>query len=1073
MSATDTEKKKAKPRKKRVFWRWLLWIFLGLIILALVIAAYIWVNRYALLEKSAEDLLLEQGIRAELSIQSVSKTQAVLKNVALFDSEKDGETPFFSAQKIEADYQWREALEGRIEKLVFTQPKALITLDDKGQIIDGWIPPQSEDSSGNTALPPEGIFIKEGQFTVSSPYGDAAIDIDAEYFSNDNLTANLNIAPTSFSYGDWRMDGGGKLDIELKGRDPKLDIDLRLSQLEHPIIDATDLHIKGDMAPILSQGAIRIDGTLDFDFGSLVTAQIMAGEGAVKWSGLFEREPNRERPLAMKGAWSSEAKDVVLPDPARRRNLAQTLSLSDTLSNAPIAQNFSGQLTRQIETLLTRSDVKAAGGIDLTAQGLSVNLSGPATLRGKTTNLRLEQTDWAPVYNFSRADEKLRLAFHAALTQPAGLTLREGDLVAGSTNGWQLDGIERFSADISTSKTWRSNGADGSTARLAPFKSEAVYKGLEKGKTGTRNLLLSGGVDYDGPVPGGYVTGLKTGGRMSMDLRSNQLDVRFKPQDDAPILISKMQTDTAWRGEDISAKLLSDTPIYNRRGGASNVSAKLADVSFIAIDATNTKNLGMTFEAMEVSGELRGEAQNWDVLGSTAKICSEDMPGPGTVITTPEARIQVQRTDTNTPMQFFIAAPIADVQTQLVTASAIRVEAAGEPDKYTLRYSPGEAGKGRVKFAGDAIPRLPMTGQVNFEDGAFKGTAVTTLPLTDDTPINISYVFRNGQGTADVVIPELRFTPKGLQPQYLVSALKGKIAEVQGLVQANIKLAFAAGQPLQSSGTAKIIDMNFGTLPGPLTGVNTEMSFSNMFPLQSEGRQTLTVDRFDPGFPLENGVIEFEMIPDGVRVYSARWPLGDGFFSLDPFDWLYSNAVNRVVMRIENVSIGEFLKDVGDGDLRATGDIEGTLPIVLSGVDVRVENGELWVKDGGVIQYKSKQLDSISQLDGTNEKAVAAMRAGNYRDAAFEALKNFEYKELRVKIDGALDGPIDVFLKADGKNDDVLGGQPFLFNINLQGELLNILRSFNTNAQIKAELARKGLLKDLDTSDEEQQKYFE
>ncbi len=1073
MSVTDTEQKKATPRKMRPFWRWLLWIVFGLIFLVAIIAAYIWVNRYDLLEKSAEDLLLEQGIRAELSIQSVSKTQAVLKDVKLFDSEDSGDMPFFSAQKIEADYQWREALEGRIEKLVFTQPKARITLNDKGRIIDGWIPPQSEDRRGNTALPPQGIFIKKGQFTLSSPYGDAVIDADGKYFSNDNFTAKMIIAPTSFSYGDWRMDGGGKLDIELEGRDSKLDLDLRLSQLEHPIIDAADLHIKGEMEPVMSEDVIKLDGTLDFKFGALVTAQIMAGEGAVTWDGMMERDLNRERPLAMKGIWSSEAQDVVLPDPARRKNLAQTLSLSDALSNAPIAQNFSGQLTQQIETLLTRSDIKAAGGIDLTEKGLSVNLSRPASLQGQSTRLRLEQTDWAPVYNFSRADEKLRMAFHAALTQPAGLTFREADLVAGTTNGWQLDGIERFSADITTSKTWQSKGIDGRRARLSPFKSEAVYKGLEKGKTGTRNLLLSGGVDYDGPVPGGYVTGLKAGGRMSMDLRGTRLDVRFKPQSGEPILISKMDTDTAWRGENISAKLLSETPIYSRQGSASIMSAKLADVSFIAIDDTDTKNLDMTFEAMEVSGELKGEAQNWDVLGNAVTIRSEDMPGPGTIITTPDARIQVQRIDTTNPMQFFMAAPTANVKTQLVTASAIRVEAAGEPNKYTLRYSPGDTGQGRVKFTGDAIPKLPMTGQVNFEDGAFKGTAVTTLPLTDDTPIDISYLFKDGQGTADVIIPELRFMPKGLQPQYLVSALRGKIAEVQGLVQANIKLAFAAGQPLQSSGTAKIIDMNFGTLPGPLTGVNTEMSFSNMFPLQSQGRQTLTVDRFDPGFPLENGVIEFEMIPDGVRVYSARWPLGEGFFSLDPFDWLYSNKVNRVVMRIENVSIGEFLKDVGDGDLRATGDIVGTLPIVMSGVDVRVEDGELWVKDGGVIQYKSKQLDSISQLDGTNERAVAAMRAGNYRDAAFEALKNFEYKELRVKIDGALDGPIDVFLKADGKNKDVLGGQPFLFNINLQGELLNILRSFNTNAQIKAELARKGLLKDLETSEEEQQKYFE
>ena len=80
------------------------------------------------------------------------------------------------------------------------------------------------------------------------------------------------------------------------------------------------------------------------------------------------------------------------------------------------------------------------------------------------------------------------------------------------------------------------------------------------------------------------------------------------------------------------------------------------------------------------------------------------------------------------------------------------------------------------------------------------------------------YKRQDGAGTADVNIPELRFLPKGLQPQYLVSALKGKIADVEGLVEANIKLAFAAGQPLQSSGTAKIIDMNFGTLPGPING---------------------------------------------------------------------------------------------------------------------------------------------------------------------------------------------------------------------------------------------------------------
>ncbi len=1054
--------------KKRSIWRWLLWGLFVSLILLIILGTFLWVNRYSLLEEAAEDLLLEQGIQAELSIESISQTQAVVTNVRLIDTTSDDAKKFFEADKVTAEYEWREAVKGRFEKLVFVRPRARFTLDESGNFIDGWIPPQGEGDGGEPVLPPKGIVIDGGVFTLGSPFGDVVTEVDAVYFAQDKFTAKLDITPTTFAYKDWKMAGGGHLDIELEGNNPKLRLDLKLSSLEHPIIDAQDLHVRGDMVPEIYEETFKVDGDLDFTFSSLVTAQLMSGAGQFNWEGHAERNTSIDHPLALSGTWSSVVSDVALPDPARRNSLAETLSLSETLLKTPIAQNFSGELTRRMTNLLERSDIEASGGIALDARGLSVSLSRQAIMRGDKTTLRLEQTDWAPIYNFSRDDEKMRLAFHAALTQPAGLTFREADLVAPTQNGWQLDGVERFSADISTTANWQSNGLEGRGARLAPFQTEAVYRAGAENDDGAGSLLLSGGVDYDGTVPGGYVTQLRTSGRMTMDLHSGAMSVRFKPSGNLPIRISKLETSTEWHGEDVSAILLTDDPIFTRVGAVSRMNAQLSDVSFKASDATNSKNLEMSFEKMSVSGELKRDKQSWDVLGKSAKIVSEDMPGPGTVITTPEARIQVQREDIKSPTQFYLAAPQADVNTQLVRATSIRIEAAGEPDEYILRYGPCEANIGRVKFIGDAIPRLPMTGLVNFEGGAFTGSATTTLPLADDTLIDISYEFKDGKGTADVEIPELTFTPKGLQPQYLVSALKGKIAEVEGVVQAKIKLAFAAGQPLQSWGTAKIVDMNFGTLPGPLTGVNTEMQFSNMFPLQSQGRQILTVDKFDPGFPLENGVIEFEMIPDGVKVHSARWPLGEGFFSLDPFDWLYSNETNRVVMRIENVSIGEFLKDVGEGDLRATGNIEGTLPIVMSGVDVRVENGELWVKDGGVIQYKSKQLDSISELDGTNERAVAAMRAGNYRDAAFEALKNFEYQELRVKIDGALDGPIDVFLKADGKNDDVLGGQPFLFNINLQGELLNILRSFNTNAQIKSELARRGLTKEEETPDLEQ-----
>ena len=620
-----------------------------------------------------------------------------------------------------------------------------------------------------------------------------------------------------------------------------------------------------------------------------------------------------------------------------------------------------------------------------------------------------------------------------------------------SENGWRPNGVKRFSADISTAREWKSLGIDQIPARLSPFAVEAIYKGGP-----AQQLKLKGAINYDGAVPGAVVTGLKTGGEVTMDIAGGETVMRFIPKDNAPLTISRIDTDTEWRAEDISGRILTTGPLYRRKGNKSEVSTTLADLSLITIDRPNTRNLGLSFKSMKVSSHIIEKTQNWIFDAQGAKICSEDTPGPGTDIRMPNMALEIWRAP-DTELRFAMSAPTANASTQLVTATDLAIMAEGTPNNFKMDYSPGAQNEGRVKFIGEALPRLPMNGVVHYTDGAFMGDARTNLPFGEETPINISYRFANGAGTAEVDIPELRFSPDGLQPQSLVKALKGKIAEVDGTVSAQIKLAFAAGQPLQSSGTAQLKSMNFGTLPGPFTNVNTELSFSSFFPLQSQGRQTLTVTQFDPGFPLENGTLEFELIPDGVKVYSARWPLGAGAIALEPFDWLYSAAENKVVMRVEKVSLGEFLNDLGEGSLQATGDIEGRLPIIMSGVNVKVDGGHLTVKDGGTISYKSNQIDSISEYPQNDRDATKALREHRYKDAVFQALQDFRYRSLTVKMDGPLDGAIEVGMEFEGSNKDVLNNQPFLFNINIEGELLNIMRSFNTKDQIKSELARRQL----------------
>ena len=283
--------KPPRSRLRRVLF-WICIALLILIILGLSIAAYIWVNRYALMEDIAIETLADEGIEAQLSINSVSKTQAALHNVRLSD---DG-TEFFSSEAILVDYEWRDMIKGNPNRIVFIRPVGRITLDKTGKIIDGWLPHRDGQDDSETSLPPDGIKIEEGRLSVTSPFGNIEADITAEYFSPDNLTALASVTPGKFSYGDWNIEGGGEFDIKLKGSDPKIKTNMQLKRLEHAAVDAVNLHIKSDITPIVKDGQIDITGEAEISFETLTTAQVIMGAGQLGWTGDLTHKTQDQSP---------------------------------------------------------------------------------------------------------------------------------------------------------------------------------------------------------------------------------------------------------------------------------------------------------------------------------------------------------------------------------------------------------------------------------------------------------------------------------------------------------------------------------------------------------------------------------------------------------------------------------------------------------------------------------------------------------------------------------------------------------------------------------------------------------
>jgi len=194
---------------------------------------------------------------------------------------------------------------------------------------------------------------------------------------------------------------------------------------------------------------------------------------------------------------------------------------------------------------------------------------------------------------------------------------------------------------------------------------------------------------------------------------------------------------------------------------------------------------------------------------------------------------------------------------------------------------------------------------------------------------------------------------------------------------------------------------------------------------------------------MENGIVEYSLLPEGIKINSAVWPIGTvGTFALDPFIWRYGADENRVVMRMNEIPIQEILSSAGNSSLEATGTLKGEFPIVVRGLNVLVDKGYVEAKDGGVIRYGTNDGASKAYSQEEALDIIRRQDTPQYSALARDALREFNYRALRASIDGPLDGDVQLGVIFDGTNKKVLNGQPFEFDIDVQGELFNILRSW-------------------------------
>ena len=158
---------------------------------------------------------------------------------------------------------------------------------------------------------------------------------------------------------------------------------------------------------------------------------------------------------------------------------------------------------------------------------------------------------------------------------------------------------------------------------------------------------------------------------------------------------------------------------------------------------------------------------------------------------------------------------------------------------------------------------------------------------------------------------------------------------------------------------------------------------------------------------------------------------------MEPFQAGPGDAELPLVVAVQGVDLGLLSEQFPIGGLTISGRIDGRVPLRLEEDMISVENGVLQSTEAGVIRYVP-----ALPIGPEGEGGLALL---------LDAVANFRYETLGATVNGRTGEDLEVVIRLTGANPDLYGGLPVALNINLSGNLDEILRSGLTSLGITDE----------------------
>ncbi|MEQ1550588.1 YdbH domain-containing protein [Sphingorhabdus sp.] len=984
-------------------------IFGAVLLLLFLLLAYVWWKRVDIADGFVRDYLEKNGVRATYEIEDIGFRTQRIRNVVLGDPAK----PDLTAKLVEIELA-----------IGFGQPELREIRADgvrlKGRFADGKLylgevdKLRDMESKEPLSLPDLNLALSDAILSLATPWGGVGIAAQGKgnlrnRFDGKIVARSRQMAGGGCSAAGVRYDGT----VQIRNVRPEFIGPLTATAAK---CDAQKLALD---APVIN-GKVQFTEAFDRWIGDVAIAAKSAQANKRRADGLSGK-------LAFNGSQQRTEYDLALTKAALRmpelsmRNLAGAAEGTLSFSDAGLA-------------LTARGDAKLTG----TALPQSMLPSMDELVRGT------KPTPVGPVV--ARLDPALRSAIRSfdgtlnfdIATAPAGSKVAVDRLFVRSDSGVILRQQAEFAladgrlsnpvsltmtgGDLPTGKVLlrQQGGGWAGTLNLQPYSAPGgsihiPTLAFEGG--GRRPWRFNGQATVTGPLLGGIVTGLSlpidgsfSGNSFAMNaactnirysglatgsLRLPAGSLRACPQRGSILNVAGGETRFAL----VIPSLSVDGTL-----GSSELKASGSSISFDLDSGFGANNLAIDlgrertqsrFTIARLDGKLEGPGVHGTISGGAGRIG--------------EVPLLISEADGQWRWQ----GDVLGLDSSLYLSDAEQVD----------------------RFNQLRVPDLQVTLTNNVL------SAIGNL-LEPDTGVKVAdaqilHSLDSGTGNAVLSVDGLAFNDK-FQPEKITPLTLGVIANVKGRLTGDGRIDWTP-EAVRSTGHFTVLNTDLAAAFGPVEGIETEIKFTDLLGMVTEPGQIARVRSVNPGIPTYEGVIRYQLLPDQqVRIEEGRWPFYGGELILEPTVLDFDIASERkLTFRVIGLDAEKFLAGYDLQNLQVEGVFDGTLPMVFNQEGGRIVGGYLASRPGG------------GELSYLGELTYEDM--GVFANFAFQALRSIRFREMRIGVDGKIDGEIVTDVAFEGLQQGSLAKQNFItkqlakvpikFNVRIEAEFLQLIGS--------------------------------